>query len=137
MSKKYMIGKIVTVGKNYIILEQGFNGYIINVCDSTQFEVMRVKKVFVYEHRDNLSDSLYGFAEEKELKLFKDLLEIHGIGVRKATELLKIGFKEFLMLIKDKNIVELAKAKICLKTAENIVLTLKEKVIGGCYEKNT
>ncbi len=47
----YKIGKSVSIGKNYIILESNYKGEIVYVPRPNDFIIDKIIKVFIYEYK--------------------------------------------------------------------------------------
>jgi Holliday junction DNA helicase RuvA len=73
---------------------------------------------------------LYGFADKLERQTFLLLTEVKGIGPKSAIEVLsKVSAKELLSIIAHGDLARLKSVKgMGLKTAERVVVELKEKV---------
>lgn len=95
----YKIGKIVNVGKSYIILETHSTGVIINVANVQDFKKDTNRKVYVYEYKTEFTHSMYGFASFKERMLFEDLIGVNGVGPKTAQALLKGGADHIIQFI--------------------------------------
>ncbi len=83
-SNLYKTGKVVSIGKTYIILESDYTGSIIYVARTKDFKKNWTGKVFIYEH----DQGLYGFKTLEERNLFKQLLNIKKVGPKRAIKLL-------------------------------------------------
>jgi len=61
----YMIGKVVSVSKTSIVLENNYLGYTIRVANSSDFEINKVKKLYVLKiakfHNNFINETIYGF----------------------------------------------------------------------------
>lgn len=76
--------------------------------------------------------SLYGFTTREELRLFRMLITVSGIGPKGALSILSYLTPEKLVLaILSKDTKTIAKSQgIGAKTAEKLVIELKDKVEG-------
>ncbi len=123
----YKIGKIVSIGKTYIILETNNIGSIIYVARPKEFKVEKTRKIFIYEHKTDYTESIYGFSNFKERVLFENLLKVSGIGPKTAVNILKDGIDRPVELIASGDATGLSQyPSIGLKTANQIVFQLKE-----------
>ena len=95
----YKIGKIVSVGKTYIILESHSTGHIINVANISGFEKDTNRKIYIYEYNTEFTHSVYGFSNFKDRMVFEDLISINGVGPKTALSLLKDGHEIIMELI--------------------------------------
>lgn len=129
---EFIKGDIVTVGQNYLIIENNGIGYKIFTSVNTLTKINKQDKsvlVFTYLHVREDIFILYGFAEKEELALFNMLIGISGIGPKAALSVLSAFIPQAVAIaIAEGNAVELTKAKgIGKKTAQRIILELKDK----------
>ncbi|CAM9149405.1 Holliday junction branch migration protein RuvA [Mycoplasma todarodis] len=124
----YKIGKIVSIGKNYIILESNSKGEIVYVPRPNDFTPEKTLKVFMYEYKyDNIS-SLYGFKTFKERILFEDLLTVPGIGPKTGIQILKEKIKIILGFLLSGDAESLAHLPgLGLKSAKQLIFELQDK----------
>ncbi len=124
----YKIGKIVSIGKNYIILESNEKGEIVYVPRPRDFTSDTTTKVFMYEYKyDNIS-SLYGFKTFKERILFEDLLTVPGIGPKTGVQILKEKIKTILGFLLSGDAEALAHLPgLGIKSAKQLIFELQDK----------
>ena len=128
----YKIGKVVSIGKTYIVLETNYSGIIIYVARPEEFKQDVVKKVYVYEYKSDYSETTYGFFTFKERVLFENLMKVAGIGPKTAISLLTEGTDELIDIIVNNNIEALTNyPTIGAKTAAQIMLEL-----SGTYKNS-
>ncbi len=126
--KVYQFGKIVYKAKNYIILETNFTGYMIYVSNVERFVENKNSKVFIYEHKNEYGESMYGFTSFKEKILFEDLISLNGIGPKTAIEMLNKDWKTIAKAISDGNSSYLSEFKyIGNKLSRQIIFEFQEK----------
>lgn len=95
----YKLGKIVSIAKNYFLLESNYTGYVVYAPEIERFELDKFQKIFMYHHKNDYLDVYYGFKEFKERLFFEDLLSIQGIGPKTGIAILNEGWKNALDLI--------------------------------------
>jgi len=88
-------------GVDSVIINVGGIGFQVHVPGSTLSQLGAINdKVSLYTHlhlrEDNVS--LYGFASEEELALFKNLISVSGIGPKAALALLSASNPEQLAM---------------------------------------
>lgn len=85
---------------------------------------------FTHFHVKEDSMSLYGFFEEKELRLFEALISISGIGPKSALSVLSLAPVEHLAAAIARGEKEILQKSygIGKRTAERIVVELKDKI---------
>lgn len=124
----YKIGKIVSKNKNYLILEQGSNGFLIYVPDIERFNKDENRKIYVYEYENDYSRITYGFENFKERVLFEDLISIQGIGPKTAISALNHGWLKIIDYIVSGNWKNIAKIQyVSERNAKQIVFEFQKK----------
>ncbi len=120
-------------GNDSVIINVGGIGFRVHISGSTSSHLGAVKdKVFLYTHlhlrEDNVS--LYGFASNEELALFKNLISVSGVGPKVALALLSaLNPEQVVMTITSGNIDVLSQAPgIGRKMASRLVVELRSKL---------
>src|SRR5665213_3382390 len=132
----YLEGTIRAVRENHCILVvQNGVGYKVFATKETLTRTSVDSKVAFWTHlavREGILD-LYGFPAEEELASFELLLTVSGIGPKSALGILDIASSETLRsAIASGNAAYLTNVSgIGKKTAEKIVLELKDKILAG------
>ncbi|CAT04963.1 Holliday junction DNA helicase RuvA [Mesomycoplasma conjunctivae] len=124
----YKIGKIVSKNKNYLILEQAGNGYLIYTPNIERFNRDEKRKIYVYEFENDYSKITYGFDNFKERILFEDLISIQGIGPKTAMIALNIGWQKIIDYIAAGDWKSLSKIQyISDRNAKQIIFEFQKK----------
>lgn len=128
----FIKGTVVSIAKEYIVLENNGIGYRINTSANTMSKIISGDaNVKIYTHLHVREDAmlLYGFADCEELSIFEMLIGISGIGPKVALGVLSTFTPQAVAIsIASDNSAELSKAKgIGRKTAMRIILELKDK----------
>jgi Holliday junction DNA helicase RuvA len=120
-------------GNDSVIINVGGIGFRVYVSGSTFSQLGTVKgKVSLYTHlhvrEDNIS--LYGFASNEELALFKNLISVSGVGAKVALTLLSaLNPEQVVMAIASGDIDLISKAPgIGKKMAGRLIVELKGKL---------
>ena len=129
----FIRGKKIKIDPAKIIVEVNGIGYDIIISLRTYSKLKDQSEVFIYTHLNVKEDShtLYGFNSERERKTFLSLLSINGVGPSTAIMILSsLSANELKKAIvsSDTNKIKSVKG-IGLKTAERIILELKDKVL--------
>lgn len=130
----FIRGKKNHIDPAKIIIEVNGIGYDVNISLRTYSKLKDQKDVFVYTHLNVKEDShtLFGFNSESERNTFLSLLSINGVGPSTAIMILSsLSANELkkAILSSDTNKIKSVKG-IGLKTAERIILELKDKVLS-------
>jgi Holliday junction DNA helicase RuvA len=120
-------------GVDSVIVNVGGIGYRVYVSSSTSSRLGAVKgKVSLYTHLHVREDSisLYGFASDEELTLFKSLISVTGIGAKLAlTVLSALNPEQLVMAITSGDIDLLSQTPgIGKKIASRLVVELRGKL---------
>jgi len=137
----YLEGKIIDKDLEYITLNVNGVGYSIHATPDLLQIAQDSEEMSVWTYlavRENSLD-LYGFKDKKEISVFKLLLTISGVGPKSAIGILSSTTAETLISgIQSNDPSYLSKtAGIGKKTAEKIVLALKDKLGAFEYENGS
>jgi len=120
-------------GNDYVIINVGGIGFRVHVSGSTLSQLGTAKgKVSLYTHlhvrEDNIS--LYGFASNDELALFRNLISVSGVGSKVALTLLSaLNPEQVVMAIASGDIDLISKAPgIGKKMAGRLIVELRGKL---------
>lgn len=131
----YIKGQIIELTPTELILECGGIGYSILISLQTFEKLQLETKAVVYIHHYLREDEelYFGFATKDERELFRLLISVSGIGVGSARMMLSsLSSDEIRSAIISENVNRIKSVKgIGLKTAQRLVLELKDKVVKG------
>jgi Holliday junction DNA helicase RuvA len=140
----YLRGKISHIQKInnrlILILEVNQIGYEIQVPTSLsrQFAQNSEEIVQIFTHLQTREDQqiLYGFSRVAERDLFRQLLNVNGVGAQLGIALIDtLGLEDLVQAIVKSNSKKLIKTPgVGVKTAERIILELKSKLAQGWLE---
>lgn len=131
----YIKGEIVELSPAELILECGGIGYYIMISLQT-YESLKDNseaKVYIYHHLREDDEQFYGFATKNERELFKLLISVSGIGVGSARMMLSsLTDEEIRNAIIGEDVRKIKSVKgIGLKTAQRLIVDLKDKIVKG------
>ncbi|MDE5548650.1 MAG: Holliday junction branch migration protein RuvA [Clostridia bacterium] len=126
-------GKVIHYEEGKIVLENNGIGYELGVSANTLSAfAKRGETITAYTYLKVSDDgmSLYGFYTKEEKAMFINLIGISGVGPKIALQILSgIDLQRLAICIVNGDVKTLAKVKgIGKKTAERIILELKEKI---------
>ncbi len=129
----YLKGTMVEMADDNLVIEVNGIGYNVKMPSiNAGLLPPRGSELKVYTYTSVREDAiwLYGFLTKDELKLFKQLITVNGIGPKGAQSVLSaMPADELRFAIYSGDIKKIAKAPgIGAKTAQRIVLDLKEKI---------
>lgn len=132
----FLRGKLISKAPTEVVVDVQGIGYFIHIPLSTYERVGEVGTetiLFTYLHVREDALQLFGFATEKERKMFKLLLSVSGIGPRIAQGVLSgMSVDELEVNIVKGNVAALTAIQgVGRKTAERIVLELRDAVAKG------
>lgn len=129
---EYISGKVIEKSPVHIIIENNGLGYFINISLNTFTAVGDNKEATLYIHEHIREDvfSLFGFFDNGEREVFRQLISVSGIGANTARMMLSsLPPDEVISAIRTENIPVLTSIKgIGNKTAQRIIIDLKDKV---------
>ena len=128
-----LTGKIAHKSPDYIVLDVNGVGYRVQIPFSTYYQLPDVGggvSLNIYTHVKEDAISLFGFRSLEEKQFFQLLLSVSGIGPKLAKDILSnIEVDELARAIVRGDLHRLSSIPgIGKKTAERLVLELKEKV---------
>ena len=131
----YIKGQIIELSPTELILECGGIGYslLISLQSYESFQGHSQVKAYVHHYIREDEELYYGFATKDERELFRLLISVSGIGVASARMMLSTLTADQIrqaILSEDINRIKSVKG-IGLKSAQRLVLELKDKVVKG------
>jgi len=131
----YVSGSVAHVEPYLAVIDCGGVGY---ACRTTAYTLSQIKKgekakLFTYlSVREDAMD-LYGFASQEELKLFRQLISVSGIGPKAALGILSSSSPANLamsIITGDEKALTAAQG-VGKKIAQRVILELKDKLAKG------
>jgi len=131
----YIKGQIIELTPTELILENAGIGYSILISLQTFEAFQQQTQAVAYIHHYIREDEelFFGFATKDERELFRLLISVSGIGVASARMMLSsLTSEEIRQAILSENINRIKSVKgIGLKSAQRLILELKDKVVKG------
>jgi len=135
----YLKGEIAEISPTHVVIDNAGLGYFINISLPTYSHLSDKTscKLFVYEAIREDAIVLFGFLNHSERQLFLHLLSVSGVGANTARMIMSsMSVNEIQEVIATANVNALKSVKgIGLKTAERIIVDLKDKV--GKFESDS
>ncbi len=131
----YLEGKIEFKGEKFVVVNVGGVGYRVFASSETLKKIPEKNgevKLWIHTHLREDALDLYGFLHMAELDLFETIIQVPGIGPRKALGVLGVAPIDTLRrAIAAGDVSYLTRVSgIGRKTAEKIVVELREKMAG-------
>jgi len=127
-------GKILEKKPTYVVVECNGIGYMINISLQT-FSSLKDESCKLFTHLSVKEDShtLYGFFDQSERHLFRNLISVSGVGPSTAQVILSTyNANEIVSYITTADVAAIQHVKgIGAKTAQRIIIDLKDKVAKG------
>ena len=133
----YISGHIAELTPTRVVIDNHGIGYAMEISLQTyaELEGKEDAKLYVHHHLQNNSDVelYYGFANSDERSLFQTIIGVSGVGVNSARMILSsLSADEFRSAILSENVNVIKSVKgIGLKTAQRMILELKDKIVKG------
>lgn len=130
----YVNGTVVELEGGLAVIDCGGVGY---ACATTNYTLSQLKKgaqakLYTYLNVREDAMELFGFADQSELRSFKLLIGVSGVGPRAALSILSAVTPQQLALAvvtEDEKALTAANG-IGKKTAQRVILELKDKLAG-------
>ena len=128
----HLSGKIIEKNPAFIIVECSGVGYFVNISVNTYSKISDKEHILILTHLQITEDAqtLYGFVDEDERRLFRLLITVSGIGCNTARMMLSsMTVVEIESCIISEQAKKLQGIKgIGEKTAQRVILELKSKL---------
>ena len=132
---EYIKGQLTEVTPTEAVIENGAFGYKLQISLQTFTEIQSLKeiKLFIYHHVREDIELLYGFFTKEERDIFSLLIEVSGVGTNTARMMLSsMSSAEIRNAIISGDVNRIKSIKgIGLKTAQKIIIELKDKLVKG------
>ncbi len=134
---EYISGRLAELNPAEAIVEAGGIGYTVLISLGT-FSLLEGKeqggvKLYLHHLLREDEESLYGFATKEERALFRQLISVNGVGAGTARMMLSsLSSDELQNAIIGGDVARIKSIKgIGTKTAERIILELRDKIVKG------
>ena len=130
-----LTGELTYIGDQFLVIDCGGVGFKCFTSLSTASTVGRIGeqvRLFTYLSVKEDALDLYGFKTENELNVFKLLISVSGVGPKAAVSILsEMSADKLAPAVAAGDSKAITKANgVGKKTAERIVLELKDKMAG-------
>lgn len=131
----HLKGRLVEKTPTYAVIECGGIGYLVHISLNTFASLGADESCKLFTHFVVREDAqmLYGFLEEDERVIFRDLISVSGVGANTARMILSaMTPPQVRQAILGGNVTALKAIKgIGAKSAERIIVDLKDKIGSG------
>lgn len=128
-------GKVILTEAGTVVLETGGIGYRLTVSGRTlgyAAEHSKEDAVRLFTHLSVREDALelFGFCDQSELSVFRQLISVSGVGPKAAVSILtQLSPQEFVLAVMSGDYKALSRAQgIGKRIAERVILELKDKI---------
>ena len=134
----HLEGRLVEKTPTYIVIDCNGVGYWVNISLNTFSQLPDSERVKVYTYLQVKEDAhtLFGFFDKSERELFTLLISVSGVGAATARVMLSsLSPTQLRSAIINNEVRTIQSAKgIGAKTAQRIILDLREKVLKLCED---
>ena len=127
-------GRLVEKSPTEVVIDCQGVGYLVHISLHTYGQLPEDESIQLYTHLQVREDAhtLYGFATNLERRVFRLLIGVSGIGANTArTMLSSLTPQEICQAIQTEQVPLIQSVKgIGAKTAQRVVIDLKDKVVG-------
>mgnify|MGYP002626621868 CR=1 FL=1 len=136
----YVQGTLENLDIDKAVIDVGGVGYEVNICASTCDKMPGLGenvKLYTYMNVKEDEMSLFGFLTRDEIKMFRMLITVSGIGPKGALSILSVfNTDDLRFAILSSDVKTISKAPgIGKKTAERLVLELRDKISNADITK--
>ena len=128
----FLKGNKVEIDVSKVVIDVNGVGYKVNMSLRTFSKIKDLKNLHIHTHLHVKEDAhtLYGFYNKRERNTFLSLISISGVGPSTAIVILSsLSADELKLAILESDVNKIKSVKgIGLKTAERIILELKDKI---------
>jgi holliday junction DNA helicase RuvA len=132
---EYIQGKLIEINPVYAVIDTGGTGFIMQITLNTFTIISGMEdcKLFVHQVIREDAHVLFGFADQDERELFRQLISVSGVGPNTARLLLSsLNSPELKDAIVTGKVGVLKSVKgIGEKSAQRIIVDLKDKIDKG------
>lgn len=139
---EYFSGTIAEITPTQATLDIAGIGYILNISLQTYSQIAEMKEIKLYAHLYNLRDDLpvlYGFASKQERAVFRQLIEVSGVGGNTARTILSTFTAielSHIISIGDSTTLKRVKG-LGQKTSEKVIVELRDKIMDITKEEGS
>ncbi len=131
----YIKGSLAEITPTEAVVENNGIGYKLQISLQTYADIQALNhvKLYIYHHLREDAELWYGFWKKEERSIFMMLIEVSGIGPNTARMMLSSMTDEEIknaIIAGDVNRIKSIKG-IGLKTAQRVIIELKDKIIKG------
>lgn len=128
----YIEGRLIEKNPAYLVIDVNGVGFLLHISLNTYSKIGNEEKCKLFTHLAIREDAhiLYGFADENEREIFRQLITVSGVGSNTARLILSsLSPDEITDAIATGNVSVLQSVKgIGNKTAQRIVVDLKDRL---------
>jgi len=125
----YIKGKVIQINEKSLVVLSNNLGWEIFCPNINQYLINVEVELFTYMHIREDDITVFGFKNNDELNIFKLLLTVSGVGPRIGLTLLEErGIQKILYSIEQNNFEDLKVSGVGIKTAQKIVIELRNKI---------
>ena len=138
----YITGRLVELNPTEVTIECYGLGYKVLISLQTYSKIQKENsensKLYIYHHLHEDDELFYGFYDKDERVIFTHLISVSGVGPNTARMMLSsMTSDEIKIAIISQDVNKIKSIKgIGLKTAQRLILELKDKVIKGSESKD-
>lgn len=131
----YLRGRVVRATGEFVVVEAGGVGYLVNIPTTARERVGRVggqAELHVHTHVREDQLALYGFSTPEELELFELLIQVDGVGPKVGLAILSVASAEVVKrAILAEEVAPIRRAPgVGPRTAQKVIIDLKPKLEG-------
>lgn len=130
-----LVGDIINLDETHcsFIIKAGAVGYEVKTNRPTlaQLTANQTRTIYTYTQVTETILALFGFLNQPDLRLFKLLLTVSGVGPKAAMNIMSLSSDQLVAALKNADLTRLTSIKgVGNKLGERLIIELKDKLAG-------
>ena len=136
----YLTGKVAKILLRQVLVKTSFGmGFLVYIWDEKDFIVNENVELYIYEHKREDRNELYGFGDWLQREWMEKMLAVNGIGAKTAASIVyTLGIEQIQDALRDQDPAPFASVSgVGPKSAKKIILDLKGVLVGDVAVPNS
>ena len=136
----YLTGKVAKILLRQVLVKTSFGmGFLVYIWDEKDFIVNENVELYIYEHKREDRNELYGFGDWLQRDWMEKMLGVNGIGAKTAASIVyTLGIEQIQNALRDQDPAPFASVSgVGPKSAKKIILDLKGVLVEDVVISNS
>jgi len=129
----YLTGKVAKIVLRQVLVKTSFGlGFLVYIWDEKSFIVNENVELYIYEHKREDRNELYGFNDWTQREWMERMLTVNGVGAKTAASIVyTLGVDQIQKALRDQDPNPFSQVSgVGPKSAKKIILDLKGVLVG-------